>query len=111
MNMFNEIIQRLKNSASEEGAYVIDEYGHSKKLLTYSDVKVIETALKELNVITWIPVSRKLPKESDWYVVTRIHGRTGRKFVCRAFFDENDQEFNELNVIAWQPMPEPYEGE
>lgn len=109
--MFNEIIQRLKNSASEEGAYVIDEYGHSKKLLTYSDVKVIEQALKELNIITWIPVSRELPKEADWYLVTRIHGRTGRKFVSRAFYSVNDQEFNEPYVTAWQPMPEPYEGE
>lgn len=57
----------------------------------------------------WIPVSRETPKEADWYVVTRIHGRTGRRFVDKAFYSVNDQEFNELNVIAWQPMPEPYE--
>ena len=58
----------------------------------------------------WIPVSERLPEEADWYVVTRIHSMTGRKFVCRAFYYVNDQEFNELNVIAWQPIPKPYEG-
>ena len=57
----------------------------------------------------WTPVSKEMPKEADWYVVTRIHGRTGRRFVDKAFYSVNDQEFNELNVIAWQPMPEPYE--
>lgn len=41
-----ELIQRLRNSAREEGAYVIGEYGRSYKLLTHSDAEEI---IKYLN--------------------------------------------------------------
>lgn len=41
-----ELIQRLKNTAQEDGAYGIGEYGHSYKLLTHSDAEEI---IKYLN--------------------------------------------------------------
>ena len=41
-----KLIRRLKNTALEEGAYQIGEYGHSYKLLTHSDAEEI---IKYLN--------------------------------------------------------------
>ena len=41
-----ELIHRLKNTAREEGAYGIGEYGHSYRLLTHSDAEEI---IKYLN--------------------------------------------------------------
>lgn len=41
-----ELIRRLKNTAREEGAYAVGEYGHSYKLLTHSDAEEI---IKYLN--------------------------------------------------------------
>ena len=41
-----ELIRRLKNTAREDGAYAIGEYGHSCKLLTHSDAEEI---IKYLN--------------------------------------------------------------
>lgn len=41
-----ELIRRLRNTAREDGAYEIGEYGHSYKLLTHSDAEEI---IKYLN--------------------------------------------------------------
>lgn len=49
-----ELIRRLKNTAREDGAYGIGEYGHSYKLLTHSDAEEIIKYLNRYNEISKI---------------------------------------------------------
>lgn len=45
------LIQILKNTAREEGAYVVGEYGHSFPVLTHSDAEKIITYLNQYTKI------------------------------------------------------------
>ena len=62
-----------------------------------------------------IRTEEDLPKESDWYLVTRIFN--SRKYVATVFFNENTKSFYEdsctplNNITHWRPLPKPYESE
>lgn len=65
----------------------------------------------------WIPVSERLPEESDYYMAC-IHNEILNKYYCRSeWFSINNNYYGELawidlksyeKVIAWMPLPEPY---
>ena len=59
----------------------------------------------------WIPVSERLPEKQGWYLVTRID--CGEyKFVDDSFLfleDDGTPHWSYKHVVAWQPLPEPYE--
>lgn len=46
-----ELFSRLRASANPEGSYSVGEYGHSYKLLTYSDAENIIRYLKQYSEI------------------------------------------------------------
>ena len=54
----------------------------------------------------WIPVSERLPKEDNDYLITYEY--RGEKLVAKSWFNPR-YGFAYGNVIAWQPLPEPYE--
>lgn len=59
--------------------------------------------------MNWIPVSKALPKESGEYLVTMPYG-----FVIILNYSTKHKAFNtdfenNIPVIAWMPLPEPYE--
>lgn len=66
----------------------------------------------------WIPVSEKLPEESDYYMACIYNDEVDdydfRKtwFAHADDYDMDESEWRELydfeRVIAWQPLPEPY---
>ena len=78
---------------------------------------------KDINVISndgWIPVEEKLPKKNnkpiyDMQLVTLEDGE-----VCLGVYNQRENEWwtrkqegekwytNKYNVLAWQPLPEPY---
>lgn len=81
----------------------------------------------DTNVGKWIPVSEKLPEEKfydDGYVepsdtvlvftkygsckVSRYWGNRRNK---RDYYDWVDIDYRKKEVLAWQPLPEPYKGE
>ena len=61
----------------------------------------------------WIPVSEKLPKEYGNYLVTMKHKEFNQTKVTSMDFN-GEFLFNDYfekawwEVIAWQPLPEPY---
>ncbi len=70
----------------------------------------------------WIPVEEELPKEERSYLVTILDLLAGTKYVDRCYFfpkagkvhgmDDETHWFEEnrnLRVLAWQPLPMPYE--
>ncbi len=66
----------------------------------------------------WIPVSERLPKERGIYIVTekvfsigdREHkGRYNTKVEQVEYCNGKWQRANFFEVIAWQPLPQPYE--
>ncbi|MCM1236881.1 MAG: DUF551 domain-containing protein [Ruminococcus flavefaciens] len=67
----------------------------------------------------WIVCKDRLPQQSGYYLVTvesTINDENIRTVECRCFHKDIEfwaelieQEFAiEENVIAWQPLPEPY---
>lgn len=77
--------------------------------------------------LEWIPISKSLPKESGWYLVSTVLEGTGLKGVISAYYDKEEKrknfkwlvrtsEFRHLvpmswKVIAWMPYPPHYEAE
>lgn len=71
----------------------------------------------------WIPVSERLPKSSGVYIITR---KFNDGFECKdlteaCYFDgstwygdnriNHKREYIERKIIAWMPLPEPYDAE
>lgn len=59
----------------------------------------------------WIPVDKKLPTEDGFYLVTDDSG--GVKQVHESLFlkcEDGTPYWDLVNVTAWMPMPEPYNG-
>nr|DAV44127.1 MAG TPA: Protein of unknown function (DUF551) [Caudoviricetes sp.] len=65
----------------------------------------------------WIPVSERLPEESDYYMAY-IYNEILNKYYCRSeWFSINNNYYGELvwidlksyeKVVAWRSLPEPY---
>lgn len=57
----------------------------------------------------WIPVTERLPEEEDEYLVT-IDGN--RYYATTSYWSKGyytaGWQWNDDNVIAWMPLPEPY---
>ena len=93
----------------------------TEKMLRYEDV--VSIINKQPKVGEWIPCSERLPKEPktnpvlegknlELYLVTTEYGSNeqDKVYPFRAFW--NGVNFTDgwhiLDVIAWQPLPEPY---
>ena len=79
------------------------------------------TYVPERNVGKWIPVTERLPEAGIRYQVTFESGEVGyADFRNKIFFYDGSTKENvweieryykdEGEVIAWMPLPEPYEG-
>ena len=61
----------------------------------------------------WVDVRDRLPRKEDWYLTTHEHGEvklhyftfSGKKFV----FNHSLEPERRTPVIAWKPLPQPYE--
>ena len=115
---FEKIIDELK----QESIIVDDDAGHRA-------VEIIHQIAEEYNN-GWIPCSERLPEESGYYLVTyhdwsdgnflpkyddtyvrRLHYQISEHFVGWNYpknVDDRAENDCHKEVIAWQPLPEPF---
>lgn len=69
-----------------------------------------EMAIQALEQTQWIPVSERLPEENGEYLVTRKSPVYEYVDIVKKtnIFCSGDIA---SDIIAWQPLPEPYKGE
>ena len=89
---------------------------------------VIESVIEKINdaekVGEWIPCSERLPEEYGSYLVAwkplMMFDRMHQHYYEIVEFDPDDealwignieQAHGKYEIIAWQPLPEPYKGE
>ena len=63
----------------------------------------VKKVLSERPQVEWIPVSERLPDKNGRCLVTTDFGD-----VCMDSFVDNIFVMYRSNVVAWQPLPEPY---
>lgn len=59
----------------------------------------------------WIPVSERLPEEANQAYLTTVDYGNGVIASCQRFFFGEGIGWNDDCVIAWKPLPKPYESE
>ena len=119
--VFEKIIEQLESKAIER----YEKKGMGRQTdIDYDDaIEIFRQTAAEYNN-GWIPRSEQLPTESDKYndelypmcLVTIESGETClgvfrydvNKWYTKMFCGENNYS-TERNVIAWQPLAEPYE--
>ena len=65
---------------------------------------------------SWIPVEERLPEEDGFYIATIDGEIAGQEesFVGLAEFEDDfwvDDDIDYKCIIAWRPLPEPYQAE
>lgn len=118
-NQVKDALEAFKETAMRGNAAIIKEM-----LVAYPEL------VPHLNQLSWIPCSERLPDKSGTYLISisdSYHDAldvliadfdieyTGR-FVANCDYDlgrdrEPDIFYVGKNVVAWQPVPAPYEGE
>ena len=95
-----------------ESVKAYKELGLGRNLHLIADT-IIEIIEGQPKVGEWIPVEERLPEEVGSYLVTVQHTGGYKYLGISAYFGngmwawENDK----ANVIAWQPLLEPFKGE
>ena len=107
-----------------------DEYINKATQLAFDDAKnIVQEVAEEYNG-GWIPCSERLPEESGYYLVTyhdwsdgnflpkyddtyvrRLHYQISEHFVGWNYpknVDDRAENDCHKEVIAWQPLPEPF---
>lgn len=98
--------------------FELDNGEDAVSYLTQNDVKWLKENIKALEQEPkWIPVTERLPDEGGDYLVTSVFeavkGKAPVKEVRKNYFCGLSQKWLYKNneVIAWMPLPKPYEAE
>lgn len=87
--------------------------GYSKEDVEHTYLMAILALKQQLNN-GWIPVSERLPEEYGKYLATVKHLDGDCEVWEATYFKEEWAEMSNhpsWKVIAWRPLPEPWEGE
>ena len=118
---FDRILKRLNTKKQyfqkfyeADGKTEEDEYINKATQLAFDDAKnIVQEVAEEYNG-GWIPCSERLPEDDSTCIVTMEYpkhetvvdyGWFDREYVC---WFVGMQEFRTSNILAWQPLPEPF---
>lgn len=80
--------------------------------LHLKNVKVIEMCIEALEQTSWIPVSESLPEEYIHVLCQFCMGGMAECYYAHNFFHVvGGLRVNSDEVLAWQPLPQPYKAE
>jgi len=109
------------------GNFDIEEY--AKKIVEFRNeafscaVKVLEIAPSRCESREWIPVEKELPEKCGWYEITILDESWEKNKTSIGWFHGDDfymtdkaecgksPYFDRVDIIAWRPLPEPYQGD
>lgn len=96
-----------------EKLYLVESLKEDFENLTKENER-LRNALSE-NKGEWIPVSERLPEKNVWVLVTvEKSGKCFQEIMRRSNYFEawiDDIDYYTDEIIAWQPLPEPYNAE
>ena len=118
---FEKILERLEENKSIIPVNrVLDDIIKDKpkelgQLMAYNNsIKIVQEVAEEYHG-GWIPCSERLPEDDSICIVT-VEYPNNKTMVDYGWFDRKGvcwfvgmQEFRTSNILAWQPLPEPYE--
>ncbi len=109
--MGNDLISRdALKEAIKRINYLIKLIKSPRTIISYcqDEMEALDLAIKVLedSQDEWVPVSEGLPKKDNDYLITYV-AYGGQKIVSKSWFNTHNG-FIYDNVIAWQPLPEPY---
>lgn len=89
--------------------------GESEPFKVKRVIEEVVKALTEVQELRWIPVTERLPKESDDYLVTNDDGDVEMAYFAhpKDYAISNGEWrgiWYEDDVIAWMQLPKPYKG-
>ena len=112
----------IRQEQCDKVCRILDDVLANRPTERDSLIVAVRKAFDALEKQRWIPVSERLPDKMGDYLVTLLDD--GRTWVEIALWNEtfggrwqavlyNDVDYSDIsNVIAWKPLPEPYqEGE
>ena len=125
--VFSKIIEKLETYSDADEA---EQYGTIPVIELDKAIEIINQTAAEYNN-GWIPCSERLPEEGGYYLVTyhewsngdylpkfddtyvrRLHYQKSERFtgwnLPRCCDDKAENDTNR-EVIAWQPLPQPYQ--
>ena len=74
--------------------------------------ETLDMAIKALEQTSWIPVSESLPEEYNHVLCQFCMGGMAECYYAHNFFHVvGGLRVNSDEVIAWQPLPQPYKAE
>ena len=111
---FHEREEEYKSVFDEQGIYYESQTGLIDEIIKYVQ--------KMPKVGEWIPCSERLPEEKEpvlvqWEKYDRHLNITATYLDAMWLDDAEEKVFETINgvpngkVVAWQPLPEPWEGE
>lgn len=94
-----------------------------ERLAAYEDTGLTPEEIMDGKMLTgWIPCSERLPSEEE-FLKSYLRNHYAAEFLVQIYGASRpttlyyrdgvwfDDDFDKHNVIAWQPLPEPWEGD
>ncbi len=121
VEMKNVLEKILEEIEKEQNSYETDHAWNYSKGLEYAK-EIIRSHMNEAENDGWILTSKRLPSEGEFikaycrnaYAAEFIVMIKGATLPTTLYFKNGswtDMKENYYNVVAWQPLPNPYKGE
>lgn len=105
-----EELQKLNYEAYEVARHIPDKIGYIHTSNAYANAIGIINQLAEEYNNGWIPCSERLPEIDGGYICTAKDVEESLELIYSTYDNSWMDEFDgEYEVIAWMPLPQPYQ--